>query len=305
MATTPLLVVILWRKTLLFGDETLSRRRFCAGNFFFWRRDPFSSSFLRRKTSFFGDETRSRRRFVPETPLFGDDTLSRRRFVPETSTFWRRDPFSSSFCAGNSTFWRRHPFSSSFLCGNLHFLATRPLLVVALRRKTHFFGDEITSRRHFWVGNSIFWRRDPFSSSFLRRNLHFLVTTPVLVVAFGRRTHFFGDETLSRRLFGTGNAIFWRRDSFSSSFLDGKPTCLATTPFLVAFLGPETLFFGDETHSRRRFWTENPLFWRRDPFSSPFWDRKRYFLATTLILVAFFAPEPPLFWRRHPFSSSF
>ncbi|MEN0648390.1 hypothetical protein NSQ82_05000 [Caldifermentibacillus hisashii] len=45
MATRPLLVVIFDRKTPFFGDETLSRRRFEAGNSFFWRRDLFSSSF--------------------------------------------------------------------------------------------------------------------------------------------------------------------------------------------------------------------------------------------------------------------
>ncbi|MCB7071740.1 hypothetical protein LIZ76_17700 [Caldibacillus sp. 210928-DFI.2.22] len=55
-----------------------------------------------------------------------------------------------------------------------------------------------------------------------------MVTTPFLVVAFGRKTHFFSDDTLSRRLFGTGNAIFWRRDPFSSSLLREKLHFLAT-----------------------------------------------------------------------------
>ncbi|MCM3055842.1 hypothetical protein [Caldibacillus thermoamylovorans] len=45
MATKPVLVVILRRETPFFGDETLSRRRFCAGNSFFQRRNLFSSSF--------------------------------------------------------------------------------------------------------------------------------------------------------------------------------------------------------------------------------------------------------------------
>ncbi|MEN0650709.1 hypothetical protein NSQ82_17160 [Caldifermentibacillus hisashii] len=62
METKPFLVIILSRKTpffgdetrfrrhfepkmLIFGDETLSRRRFEPKNSFFWRRDPFSSSF--------------------------------------------------------------------------------------------------------------------------------------------------------------------------------------------------------------------------------------------------------------------
>ncbi|WP_368974968.1 hypothetical protein NST61_18610 [Caldifermentibacillus hisashii] len=43
MATTPVLVVILRRKTPFFSDEILSRHHFEPGNAFFWRRDPFSS----------------------------------------------------------------------------------------------------------------------------------------------------------------------------------------------------------------------------------------------------------------------
>ncbi|WP_227139678.1 hypothetical protein [Caldibacillus sp. 210928-DFI.2.22] len=58
---------------------------------------PFLVVVLRRKTLFFGDETFSRRRFVPETLYFGDETTSRRLFVPGNLTFWRRDHFSSSF----------------------------------------------------------------------------------------------------------------------------------------------------------------------------------------------------------------
>ncbi|WP_227139677.1 hypothetical protein [Caldibacillus sp. 210928-DFI.2.22] len=45
-------------------------------------------------------------------------------------------------------------------------MATRPLLVVVLCRKTAFFGDETTSRRRFEARKLLFWRRDPFSSSF-------------------------------------------------------------------------------------------------------------------------------------------
>ncbi|MEK6455059.1 hypothetical protein [Caldifermentibacillus hisashii] len=87
MTTRPLLVVVLRRKTYLFGDETLSRRRFLDGNFTFWRRDPFSSSFcagiahflatrpflvtiLSRKLLHFGDETLSRHHFEPEIARF-------------------------------------------------------------------------------------------------------------------------------------------------------------------------------------------------------------------------------------------
>ncbi|WP_363551265.1 hypothetical protein [Caldifermentibacillus hisashii] len=44
-------------------------------------------------------------------------------------------------------------------------MATKPFLIVILSRKTHFFGDEIHSRRHFEPKNSLFWRRDLFSSS--------------------------------------------------------------------------------------------------------------------------------------------
>ncbi|MGG3854027.1 hypothetical protein ABET36_06310, partial [Caldifermentibacillus hisashii] len=60
------------------------------------------------------------------------------------------------FYAKNSTFWRRNPFSSSFLREKLHFLATRPLLVVTFAQETSFFGDEITSRRHFEQENATF-----------------------------------------------------------------------------------------------------------------------------------------------------
>ncbi|WP_269919763.1 hypothetical protein [Caldifermentibacillus hisashii] len=45
LATWPLLVVVLSHETSLFGDETLSRRRFEARKLLFWRRDHFSSSF--------------------------------------------------------------------------------------------------------------------------------------------------------------------------------------------------------------------------------------------------------------------
>ncbi|MCB7069050.1 hypothetical protein LIZ76_03600 [Caldibacillus sp. 210928-DFI.2.22] len=43
MSTRSILVIILGRKTLFFGDETPSRRLFCVGNSTFWRRHPFSS----------------------------------------------------------------------------------------------------------------------------------------------------------------------------------------------------------------------------------------------------------------------
>ncbi|WP_161792919.1 hypothetical protein [Caldibacillus thermoamylovorans] len=97
-------------------------------------------------------------------------------------------------------------------------MATKPFLVVIFGQDTSFFSDETISRRRFWAGNFIFWRRNHFSSSLLGRKLPFLATKPVLVVTFGQETPFFGDETLSRRRFEAGNSLFWRRNPFSSSF---------------------------------------------------------------------------------------
>ncbi|MEK0287851.1 hypothetical protein, partial [Caldifermentibacillus hisashii] len=139
--------------------------------------------------------------FARETPFFGDEALSRRLFEPRNPTFWRRDLFSSSL-----------------LHGKPHFLATRPFLVVIFARETPFFGDKILSRRLFEPGNTHFWRRNPFSSSFFGWKLTFLATKPVLVVFFWLETHFSGDEILSRRLFEAENSLFWRRDLLSSSF---------------------------------------------------------------------------------------
>ncbi|MGG3855427.1 hypothetical protein ABET36_13690, partial [Caldifermentibacillus hisashii] len=69
----------------------------------------------------------------------------------------------------------------------------------------------------------------------------------VLVVVFRLEMLFFGDETPSHRHFEVRNSTFWRRDSFSSSFLGGKLTFLATTPVLVVVLCRKPLLFGDET----------------------------------------------------------
>ncbi|WP_404996332.1 hypothetical protein [Caldifermentibacillus hisashii] len=183
MATRSLLVVIFVRETPFFGDETTSRRHLC-GKLHFLATRPLLVVI-----------------FVRETPFFGDKTLSRHHFEPGNATFWRRDHFSSSLLGGNATFWRRDSFSSSFLYGKLHFLATRPLLVVTFARKTPLFGDETLSRRHFCTKNSTFWRRNPFSSSFLHEKLHFLAMKPFLVVIFAQKTPFFGDKTTSRRHF--------------------------------------------------------------------------------------------------------
>ncbi|WP_346206595.1 hypothetical protein NSS89_16270 [Caldifermentibacillus hisashii] len=339
MATKPFLVVTFGRETPFFGDETISRRHFWTGNSIFWRRDHFSSSFLCGKVHFLVTKPFLVVTFVRETPFFGDETTSRRHFEPGNATFRRRDHFSSSllrekshflatrsllvvifsremplfgdeitsrrhFCAKNSTFWRRDPFSSSLLYGKLHFLATKPFLVVTFMRESPFFGDEITSRRHFEPRNATFRRRDHFSSSFLYGKLLFLATRLFLVVIFMRESPFFGDETTSRRHFWTGKSIFWRRDHFSSSFLHEKLNFLATRPFLVVIFAQKTPFFGDETLSRRHFCAKNSIFWRRNPFSSSFLCGKVHFLVTRSLLVVIFVRETPFFGdetlsRRH------
>ncbi|WP_346200093.1 hypothetical protein NSQ96_15865 [Caldifermentibacillus hisashii] len=97
-------------------------------------------------------------------------------------------------------------------------MATRPFLVTILSRKTPFFGDEIHSRHPFVAENALFWRRNPFSSSFFGRKLHFLATKPILVVTLSRKMLIFGDEILSRHHFKPENSLFWRRDPFSSPF---------------------------------------------------------------------------------------
>ncbi|WP_346200560.1 hypothetical protein NSQ96_03575 [Caldifermentibacillus hisashii] len=45
---------------------------------------------------------------------------------------------------------------------------------------------------------------------------------------------------------------------------------MATKPDLVAILRRETPFFDDEPCSRHHFEARNPIFWRRNPISSPF-----------------------------------
>ncbi|MDL0421566.1 hypothetical protein QPM05_15935 [Caldibacillus thermoamylovorans] len=49
-----------------------------------------------------------------------------------------------------------------------------------------------------------------------------MATKLFLVVTFARETPLFSDETLSRRHFELENSTFWRRDLFSSTFLDEK-----------------------------------------------------------------------------------
>ncbi|WP_152032366.1 hypothetical protein [Caldibacillus thermoamylovorans] len=97
-----------------------------------------------------------------------------------------------------------------------------------------------------------------------------MATKPILVAILRRKTPFFGDETYSRRHFEAENPIFWRRDSISSPISGEKSTFLTTKPNLVTILSWEKHYFDDENHSRRHFAAENPIFWRRNLFSSPF-----------------------------------
>ncbi|WP_368985512.1 hypothetical protein NST54_13790 [Caldifermentibacillus hisashii] len=87
MTTRPLLVVVLRRKTYLFGDETTSRRLFEAENLPFWRRDPFSSPFWGGKYSFLATKPFLVTILGLKTHFFGDEAPSRRRFEPENLPF--------------------------------------------------------------------------------------------------------------------------------------------------------------------------------------------------------------------------
>ncbi|WP_346206708.1 hypothetical protein NSS89_18345 [Caldifermentibacillus hisashii] len=60
-------------------------------------------------------------------------------------------------------------------------MATNSVLVAILRRKTHNFGDETRSRRHFAVKNAQFCRRNLFSSPFCGKKCPILSTKPILV----------------------------------------------------------------------------------------------------------------------------
>jgi len=302
LATRPLLVTILNRKLLLFGDETYSRRHFEAINAIFWRRDPFSSPFWTGNCSILATRPLLVTILNRKLLLFGDETYSLRHFEARNAIFWRRDPFSSPFWTGNCSF-----------------LAARPLLVTILRREMLFFDDETFSRHHFEPEIAPFWRRNLFSSPFWGEKCSILATRPFLVVILRREMLFFDDETLSRRHFEARNAIFRRRDPFSSPFWTGNCSFLATKLILVVILRREMLFFDDETFSRHHFEARNAIFWRRDLFSSPFWGNKCYILTTRPFLVVilgremlYFDDEAPsrrhidaknaIFWRRntHP-----
>ncbi|WP_346208184.1 hypothetical protein NSS91_04035 [Caldifermentibacillus hisashii] len=115
-------------------------------------------------------------------------------------------------------------------------MATKPNLVVIFGRKPLNFGDEACSRHRFWSKISYFWRRNLISSSFLVENLSILATKPNLVTVLRRKMHYFDDEPRSRHRFEAKNALFWRRDSFSSPFLVENLSILATKPNLVTIL---------------------------------------------------------------------
>ncbi|MEL3956201.1 hypothetical protein NST17_03100 [Caldifermentibacillus hisashii] len=97
---------------------------------------------------------------------------------------------------------------------------------------------------------------------------------------------YFGDEPDSRHRFRLRKLLFWRRDPFSSPFFGEKSSILTTSPVLVTNLGRKMLNFDDEPGSRHRFRLRKLLFWRRDPFSSPFSVEKASILTTSPILVA-------------------
>ncbi|MCB5935740.1 hypothetical protein LI012_07790 [Caldibacillus thermoamylovorans] len=106
--------------------------------------------------------------FGRETLVFDDEPGSRHHFSVRYDHFWRRDLYSSPFFGGKSMF-----------------LATRSVLVTILRRETLFFGDKPRFRRHFWLRNACFWRRDSISSPFLSEKRSFLAMSLVFVTTFG------------------------------------------------------------------------------------------------------------------------
>ncbi|WP_368993753.1 hypothetical protein NSQ45_03995 [Caldifermentibacillus hisashii] len=125
LATRPVLVTVLRRKMLVFGDEASSRHRFWSKTSQFWRRNLISSSFLVENLSILATRLVLVTVFGRKPLNFGDETQSRRHFE-----------------AKNLIFWRRGQFSSPFLVENLIFLATKPNLVVIFGRKPLNFGDE-------------------------------------------------------------------------------------------------------------------------------------------------------------------
>ncbi|MEK6453178.1 hypothetical protein [Caldifermentibacillus hisashii] len=98
---------------------------------------------------------------------------------------------------------------------------------------------------------------------------------------------------------------------------------MATKPVLVTVLRRKMHYFGDETHSRHRFWSKTSYFWRRNLISSSFLVENLSILATRLVLLVTVFGRKPLifddephsrryfeaknaqFWRRALFSSPF
>ncbi|MBU5343187.1 hypothetical protein [Caldifermentibacillus hisashii] len=62
-------------------------------------------------------------------------------------------------------------------------------------------------------------------------------TRSVLVTILRRESFYFVDEICSRYHFSVRNALFWRRDLFSSPFFGEKRSFLATSLVFVATFG--------------------------------------------------------------------
>ncbi|MCB7071337.1 hypothetical protein LIZ76_15505 [Caldibacillus sp. 210928-DFI.2.22] len=114
MATRPILVTTLSRKTPFFDDETRSRHHFETENAFFddetysrhlfetenalfRRRNLFSSPFCGEKLHILTTRLVLVTILSRKTSYFGDETYSRHHFKLKNTFFWRRDPFSSPF----------------------------------------------------------------------------------------------------------------------------------------------------------------------------------------------------------------
>ncbi|MEN0648488.1 hypothetical protein NSQ82_05495 [Caldifermentibacillus hisashii] len=55
------------------------------------------------------------------------------------------------------------------------------------------------------------------------------------------------------------------------------------------------LYFDDENQTRHHFEAKNARFWRRGPFSSPFWGGKAPILTTRTKLVTILRRKTPIF----------
>ncbi|WP_368974338.1 hypothetical protein NST61_14935 [Caldifermentibacillus hisashii] len=127
---------------------------------------PILVAILRRKTPFFGDETYSRRHFEAENPIFGRRGQFSSPFLVENLSIFATKPILIAILRRKTPFLATKPILVAILRRKTPFLATKPILVAILRRKTPFFGDETYSRHHFEEENPIFWRRAPISSPF-------------------------------------------------------------------------------------------------------------------------------------------